>query len=206
MRDSYGANMTLIGTKGNGIYKHCGIGGWRATDYWIKPYRGTDTSDVNPFYNPEVNHFDLAYYLSQNNLETPTHIILQLGINDVTASLKPDYTMLNVTTYVESMQGIIDNIKEYDQSIEIYVNLIIPPSTKIEHYNAYKAGYLSPQIAMWNDAMAIISAKEKLTNVSGFLPINAVIDRDNDLSDRVHPNDEGYRKIGIFLANCMASV
>lgn len=206
MRDAYGSNMTLIGTKGNGIYKHCGIGGWRATDFYEKPYRGTDTSDTNPFYNPSTEHFDLGYYLSQNNLETPTHIIIQLGINDVTASLKPDYTMLNINSYISSMQGIINNIKSFNSDIDVYVNLIIPPSTKIEHYDAYKAGYLSPQIAMWNDAMAIIALKENLTNVKGFIPINAVIDRDTDLGDRVHPNNSGYSKIGVFLANCMASV
>lgn len=206
MRDAYGSNMTLIGTKGTGIYQHCGIGGWRATDFYEKPYRGTDQSDTNPFYNPSTEHFDLSYYLTQNNLEIPTHIILQLGINDVTASLKPDYTMQNINSYVNSMQGIVNNIKSYNSSIEIYVNLIIPPSTKMEHYDAYKAGYLSPQIAMWNDAMAIVAIKKNLKNISGFLPINAVIDRDNDLSDRVHPNNDGYSKIGVFLANCMASI
>lgn len=206
LKDAYGENLTLIGTRGSGDYKHCGIGGWSAYDWWNQESFG---ENVNPFYNSSVKHFDFAYGITENSLDVPDIVIIQLGINDITAVTRPygNYGLVVATDkFIESMNKIIADIKEYNSNIKVYVNLIIPPSKDWSHYMAYAGSYLSPNIAKQHDIYANARALEELKGMDGFLPINCIIDRDNDLADRVHPNGTGYEKIGQFLSKCLSVI
>lgn len=197
LNNAYGGNLTLIGTRGEAPYKHCGIGGWSAID-WVSK------SDGNPFYNPQTSAFDFAYGIINNSLETPEYVIIQLGINDVTATTSPTQFNTRMEAYIDAMQQIVNSIKAYSSSIKVCVNMIIPPSKDWNHYTAYAGAILTPNIAKWHNIIASHNALTRLTNVDYFLPINCVIDRDTMLADRVHPNAIGYETIAVFLANCLS--
>lgn len=197
LNNAYGGNLTLIGTRGEVPYKHCGIGGWSAAD-WVSK------SDGNPFYNPTTSAFDFAYGITNNSLAIPDYVIIQLGINDVTATTSPTQFNTRMEAYIDAMQQIVNSIKAYSSSIKVCVNMIIPPSKDWNHYTAYAGAILTPNIAKWHDIIASHNALTRLTNVDYFLPINCVIDRDTMLADRVHPNAIGYETIAVFLANCLS--
>ncbi len=196
-------NITLIGDRGAAPYVHSGHGGWRAADYAYKPYRGTDTSDINPFFNPETSTFDFGYYISTKNLQLPDVVIIQLGINDVSASSSPDYGDKNISSYISAMKMIISSIHNYNANIKVYVHLIFPPSSSWEHHEAYHDSSLSPNIMKRYNILANAKAIKELNGVS-VMPTNAILNADTDFADRVHPNSGGYEKVAKFIADYLS--
>ena len=91
-------NVQLLGTKGSGTNKHEGRAGWSSYDY-------VDTSSFNNSTNPFLNNgtFDFNYYITQNSIDTPDWVFLQVGINDT-------WRPMNNTTTVENLQTIINSI------------------------------------------------------------------------------------------------
>ena len=127
-----------------------GRGGWKLYDYmYVADKTVDDVNLVNPFYNAnkvwtrqELNtkgvKFSLAYYLSQTGVETPTHVVLQLGFNDAVSD-----------NFVENMGLIIEAIKEE------YPNMIIGIS-HIRDYGIFYQKYypnLVPNASCWHNAL-----------------------------------------------------
>ena len=196
-------NITLIGDRGAAPYVHSGHGGWRATDYAEKPYRGSDTTDINPFYNPATSVFDFGYYITTKGLQIPDVVVIQLGINDVSASSSPEYADINISSYIASMKKIISSIKAYNANIKIFVHLIFPPSSSWEHHEVYHDASISPNIMKRYNILANAKAIKELHGVN-VMPTNAILNADTDFADRVHPNSGGYEKVAKFIADYLS--
>lgn len=108
-------NIELLGTKGSGTNKHEGRAGWSSYDY-------VATSSFNNSTNAFLNNgsFDFNYYITQNSIDTPDWVFLQMGINDT-------WRPMNETTTTQNLQSIINSIKSFDSNIKVGIGLVCPP-------------------------------------------------------------------------------
>ena len=120
---TYNSNITFVGTKETGE----GIG---ETGYYCEGYPGWSSnrmlSSDSPFYNPVTEEFDFTYYVNTNSIY-PNIVTIEFGLNEGSTS---------VSTFFENIQTMIDSIKEYSNTIKVYV--ITPFRKRIgAHDNTY---------------------------------------------------------------------
>ena len=191
---SFGENIQLFGTMGDGNNKYEGRGGWRAEMYRTpEKYLNQD----NPFYNPEIEDFDFEYYIENQGYEDLDFVILNFGINDVfnyKSSVELNNDLMKIMT---NYNKLIESIKEYDNNIRIALNLTIPPSSKKDSFNN------NPEINHTQERVKennFIWVKKMIEYYSesediDLVPIYTVIDTKENYADAVHPNVEGYNQI-----------
>lgn len=118
------SNITLYGTlafsaedsDGNMVTGYNeGRGGWGMRHYWASSSRNGFT---NAFYNPVTEHFDFAYYISQNpTFSDVTDIFIMSGANDY----QPNRTQnQNISQFITPYRNIVDSIHDYDPNIKIH--------------------------------------------------------------------------------------
>ena len=190
-------NIKLLGTKGNGTNKHEGRAGWSSYDY-------VATSSFNGSTNPFLNNgvFDFNYYITQNSIDTPDWVFLQVGIND-------GWRNMNGTTIVENLQTMINSIKAYNSNIKIGISLQCPP-----YLGKYGNNNLYEHLRRNKDNESVINAfKEQEDNNIYIVPINSNLDavfnfpmgttvinsRNSttiqNCTDDTHPSNSGYYQI-----------
>lgn len=205
MKDKLGDNVVLLGTQGTSPVLYEGRGGWKAETY------RTNTlyyDVVNPFYNPATQDFDFTYYMVQNGFSNVDVVILNLGINDVFGS-KDDVGALAGATYsMTNTDFLIASILAYDPTIKIAITIAIPPNAHQDIYgnNPEVALYQTQWRAKYNN---FIYAEKLISHYQGkydLIPIHAVIDTVNNISDHVHPTEAGYYQIGDQKVNYLNSL
>lgn len=117
-------SVQLIGTLGQSPAYHEGRGGWSAEDYCTKDSYNTYT---NAFLNPNTNHFDFSYYMSNNNFDGVDYVFITLGINDVYKQTKP-LTEEKYNTIISYYNEMITSIRAYNAGIKIFIGLPILPA------------------------------------------------------------------------------
>lgn len=210
-------NLKLLGTLSQEWLKdqnnrHEGRGGWKAVTYVEKS--GTEnTGAINPFYNPETETFDFAYYMQNQGYTSVDCVFLQLGINDVFGAATDK--ALNSSTfakkYFENMDIIIENIHSYDPDIQIVWNLILPGSVEQEKF---EAAY-DEQTADRYKRNTYLTNLEIVKHVAGMsnvfiAPTNAVLNTVENMaaagSGAVHPGEKGYAEIGQLMYSFLRAI
>ena len=155
-------------------------------------YYTSDTlasNQTNPFYNPELSHFDYKYYIDTKGTNFDS-VILFLGTNDAefNTSIYPYINSENI-----KLKAIVDNIKEYNPELPIY---IITPMTR-------QNDYFKTRIA-FNFMKDFYNTFNDYENIN-IVPIELTVNPINDFGDdKIHPLDSGYDKIAdaVYSAFC----
>lgn len=187
-----GCTLTLLGTLGDGsaTNRNEGRSGWKASDYLTnKTYGGV----VNPFYNPSSQTFDFAYYMTNQGYSAPTFVILQLGINDLSASSAKE----DIWSCIQTM---IDSILDYNSSIKILINLPTTPNSDQSKMFMTLPVYWN-RVTRYNQyAQARAKALYAESSVRCSY-CHLILDPDEDIRDGVHPKSAGYAKMALEVIN-----
>ena len=184
--------LTLIGTRGTAPNLHEGRAGATAKEYCTQ---ATAAGVTNPFYNSETGHFDFNQYMTEQGYTAPDFVIIQLGINDLY-----NVGMANSDAAIEETAGyvceMIESIHAYDANIRVLVNLpTTPNSDQSVHsnirfiYNNIRVRYCEYMI--WK-IIGYINNSYKVRETYNHL----ILDASTDISDNVHPTQDGFIKMG----------
>lgn len=189
--------LTLLGTRGSGDNKREGRPGWSASDYLTdRQYDGV----TNPFYNPNTQTFDFAYYMTNQSYSAPDFVVIQLGINDLYSA--DDSAIAATWTAIQTM---VDSILAYNTansaSIKILLNLpTTPNSDPAQHPQINEFLYRNRLIRYNGYALGKVAElyQESKVRVSY---CHMVLDSATDIRDNVHPTDAGYAKMAMEVIN-----
>ena len=134
-------NLETIGTRGTGANMHEGRSGWTFRNYFNVQIDSGAPDVFNPFYNPDTQTFDAAYYFASSGVAKPDWFFINLGINDV-FSYSQDSILAGIIAGLNSMcDTMISSIKEASPNTKIGVVLTIPPNYSQDAFGkAYKCG------------------------------------------------------------------
>lgn len=197
MKNELGDNLVLLGTRGTAPYNHEGRPGWTLASYRL-PSQGNIT---NAFYNPIKKDFDFQYYLTNNSIEKPDVVIIQLGINDVFAYSSDGAVLDSLVKIKADLKFIKDSIKSVDSNIKVAYNLPTPPTSNVDQF---ARNYPNTNYTQWrarlNNNLLVKHMIEEFDNTDiDLLAINASLDTVNNIRDGVHPTNEGYAQIAETL-------
>lgn len=199
-----GYSLTLLGTRGEGSNQHEGRSGWTADKYINS---ATFNNVPNLFYNPTSNTFDFAYYMAQQGYNSVDCVFLQLGVNDMFWQKNISDLKAGIRTYLANLETIINSIHAYDSNIKVVLNLITPCEADQDKFGGFYD--LHPRwMYMRNSYEANINliAKFRSTTNVYLNPHNAVIDTKTNFKGDVHPNDDGYAKLGTQMYSFMRAI
>lgn len=204
--DGYG--LTLLGTRGTSPNLHEGRAGWRANIYaTMSEALSAGVMTQNPFYNPTTSAFDFSYYMTQQGYSGVDCVFIQLGINDVFAA--KDHEIEDaISTFISSMNALVNSIHEYDANVKIVVNLVIPCGTDQDAFTEYYNLSQTVWRCKKNTYMANIALLENFKGVNNVYlsPYNAAIDTESNLRGDVHPIDTGYEQLGTQMYSFMRAI
>lgn len=185
-----GVDLTLLGTITREEGNNCeGRSGWKASHY-------TGYAEVNdmpnPFFNPDTQQFDFAYYMTTQNYHKADIVFIQLGINDIFHAFE-DNLDEQVDLFISNMQKIISSIHSYNASIKVVINMVIPCCQ-----NQTEFGKIFGVKPVWEYMRNMYRANLALLNA--FTPTdntfisfaNAALDVESYQLRDVHPSTEGY--------------
>ena len=134
-------NLETIGTRGRDANMHEGRSGWTFRAYFTVQTDSGAPDVFNPFFNPETETFDAAYYFANSGIKKPDWFFINLGIND-TFGYTLDSILEGVIDGLNSMcDSMIASIKEASPNTKIGVVLTIPPNYSQDAFGkAYKCG------------------------------------------------------------------
>lgn len=134
-------SLETIGTRGTGVNMHEGRSGWTFRNYFNVQIDSGAPDVFNPFYNPDTQTFDAAYYFANSGVAKPDWFFINLGINDV-FSYSQDSVLAGIIDGLNSMcDTMISSIKEASPNTKIGVVLTIPPNYSQDAFGkAYKCG------------------------------------------------------------------
>jgi len=117
--DTADANMalTLIGTKGTNPNNYEATSGWSTTTFTISG---------SPFYISSA--IDVAGYLTNNSFATPTHVVINLGINDIFSATTDAAARLSAQTAAANIAKLIAAIHIASATTKIGIALTTAPS------------------------------------------------------------------------------
>ena len=133
--------LETIGTRGRDANMHEGRSGWTFRAYFTVQTDSGAPDVFNPFFNPETETFDAAYYFANSGIKKPDWFFINLGIND-TFGYTLDSILEGVIDGLNSMcDSMIASIKEASPNTKIGVVLTIPPNYSQDAFGkAYKCG------------------------------------------------------------------
>lgn len=191
--------INFLGTKAsstNSNAKHEGISGWTANFFVNEASRDAGTV-LNPFWNSNTGKFDFANYMSENEYTDLDVVFIQLGINDMFGATTSNLSVA-LNNYITNINALIENIHSYDKNIKIVLNLIIPCQMDQNKFTEqYGAGQTS-WACRRNTYMANLELLNKYSKTSNvYLSwYNGAIDAYNNITNDVHPNQDGYKQLG----------
>ena len=121
LSDNGNYNLTFLGTQGTTI-KHEGRGGWAAYNY---VHDASYNGKANSFW--DGSKFNFAWYISQNNIDAPDYVFINLGTNDLIRGItNPSDDEEVKSVVIPSYETIINSIHSYNANIPIV--LWLPPT------------------------------------------------------------------------------
>lgn len=188
-----GSNVTLLGSRGTGLNKHEGRGGWTAQKYRTgDSYEGV----VNPFFNPATNDFDFSYYMTNNSYTSVDVVVIQLGINDLFSAQTDDLALSSSQQFTNNIDFIVSKIKSFNPNIKVALNVTIPPNESQDMFGEVYGVSQSQWRYKYNNAILVNHLIEKYQNQGILISTHLPIDVKTDFADGVHPNQTGYEKMG----------
>ena len=209
--------ITFVGTRGWGNYKHEGRSGFSICDYRTETEYVYGREGVQPFYNPDGAGFDFAYYKETTGVE-PDAVQFFLGKNGMSMDPGPG---------IEWLKEMVLNVRETDPDMPIYLvqTVYLGDQNGIGNevnqkgcliLNGWWKWEEDRQIFLWTQAM-----EEAFGNMDGVYLIPAVLTFDSDynyrmaevpvnarssvtetvLMEAMHPNRAGYMQIADTLFN-----
>ena len=188
-------NIELVGTRGVGLNRHEGRGGWKFSMYRTN---GVYQTKVNPFYNPTTQDFDFDYYMTENNFSGLDFVFIQLGINDTFIMASDTDLNAELNKIENDANFIIDNILAYQPSLKIGLAITFPPNDSQTMFGEYYGVTQSQFRYKRNNHLLqkwLIETFRDDTRVT-LVPLNCVIDTSTQIRDGVHPTDDGYKALG----------
>ena len=192
--------IQFVGTQGTENIMHEGRGGWTTQNY-MESQKG---NKVNPFF--DGNTFSFSYYCQEHPDCIPDIVIINLGINDLSADITTAQT-------IENLNHIIDSIKDYRNDTIILLALPNLPSA-FRNIWTY-AGGIGRKNALLKLIKAYIAEYGSRENENIFIsPIYLYLNPKWDMQyreyqvncrnsktvygtpDGTHPSDIGYQKFG----------
>lgn len=117
--------IITLGTRGTSPDNHEGRSGWRFSSYFAA---STDKNVQNPWYDPDKQTFDAAFYFKKSGVEKPDWLFINLGIND-TFGFENDTALENgVEKILEQCDAMIASIKAASPETKIGLCMTIPPN------------------------------------------------------------------------------
>lgn len=109
-------NIELLGTRGPGNNKHEGRSGWSAENY-VENNAWRGVIEESPFWNPQTEQFDFAYYMEHNSYDHVDYVFINLGTND------------SYDNFIDYYHKMIDGIRAFDSNILIAIWIPAPFAT-----------------------------------------------------------------------------
>jgi lysophospholipase L1-like esterase len=110
--------ITLIGTQGVTPNLHEGYGGWTINKFF------TDAS--SPFVKSGA--FNFSQYMTDNSFTSVDVVGIMLGTNDVSVPFTDDDVLAAALTAFAQLEGMITNIKSFNENVKIGIMITTPPS------------------------------------------------------------------------------
>lgn len=212
--DTADANMalTLIGTKGTNPNKYEATSGWSTTTF---------TTTGSPFYISSA--IDVAGYLTNNSLATPTHVVINLGINDVFSATTDAGARLSAQTAAANLAKLIASINIASATTKIGIALTTAPSDNQDAFgntSNYTTGQTQRRYKRnWATLCRVLidAFNGKTANLLWLLPYNTTNDTGRNMltatavsnsrnsttitrqNNGVHPAGSGYLQIADIL-------
>ena len=220
------SNYEVIGTRGSGVVKHEGRGGWSINDYLTKAGTGSQGEEEHPstdyvpnaFWDATNEKFSVDYYLSANGFSGVTangsnlSLIILLNWNNV-------YSMSD-SAFITEYKQMIDNILAEKPNAKIYiVGMNCPPNKIVKSWsgnrNVSTASIKEDCFRIEKDLENIASAYVNVYHIplmpffyaeGSYSTTTAykICPRANDApplyTDYVHPNEQGFGQIADIVA------
>lgn len=180
---------------------------------------------VNPFIRNGTNWFDFRFYMTNSGQTTPTHVLLNLGINDILGQVS-DSAMRSVMQSETNFIGhMVRSIHSNSPNARVGVCAVIPPSASQDAFGSNYGGYdyaaqrnYKRRWEIWNQG--IIAAFSGQTGSKTYVvPLNTCLDTTygmlwssatnlssritnqvSRMSNGVHPGTPGYQQEADALA------
>jgi len=110
-------SLTLRGTQGTAPNNHEGRSGWSSNTF---------VTTGSPLCNAGV--LDINNYITTNTMTGLTHVVINLGINDIFSSATDSVVDGVIETLVTNVGKIVQGFQGYSGTIKIGVALTTPPS------------------------------------------------------------------------------
>ncbi|AJA67306.1 GDSL-like Lipase/Acylhydrolase family [Myroides sp. A21] len=185
-------------------------------------YSDSEITSQNPFYNPAIGKFDLAYYLKSTKqvLNDSDFVFFQLGINDVFGITTLERASSKVSEMAMQMDYIISNIHDYNSAIRVGIIVTFPPANQDAFGFSYSLGqtsemYTKTGLITWqkyllekfdnelsrNNNIYLVAAHLNLDTDYNY-PVSEMGVNSHNQTDRiimqangVHPSADGYYQI-----------
>lgn len=203
-------NVDMVGTKGmdEETYSEGGI-----TFTYDGNYSGYSGYAIQYITGTETRQGILETMQSESMMETyrPDIVLLQIGTNDILSAYNDGIA--------DRLENLCDYILSYlDTDSTLFVSTIPDMDVKLVYdwFWAYGSEYygvdadvfcesIQGYVDTYNSSIKEMVSKkqaEGVTNVK-FADVNSVVDYQTDLYDGIHPNERGYKKMGVYWCDIL---
>lgn len=189
--------LSLVGTKGTGANKHEGISGKTYVYFTFDP--------SSPFYFSGA--FNFGTYLSTNSITMSSSdmVFITLDINDLNIYVTDSTATTYISTMMSYLNTMITSIRAAVSGIRIGVVLMgvnntLGTALDTGGYNWTNPDRLHRTLKLWEKTIIATYDNSTYQNMNvDIILASGSIDKDNDFTDHVHPNTQGYNRIGDVL-------
>ena len=124
-------SLVTLGTRGSEPNFHEGRSGWTLEDYCTRDkeeYSDERGVIYNPFFNPETNTFDAAWYFDETGIEKPDWFFINMGINDMFSCRDDDEALAKAEKCICYLNQMIESIIKASPHTRVGICLPIPPN------------------------------------------------------------------------------
>lgn len=117
----------------------------------------------------------------------PEHVVFAVGINDSKYEEGSSVSKVDLSEYVENIESLITEAGKFSAQITLIGSTLVAEN----FISSNGSRFLNQVIKEYNNALQKVGDKYGLTFIDTF----GILDPKTDLSDRLHPNASGYKKM-----------